>query len=113
TSRGDTFVTTTQVGPVAEPRRPRITPRKIPFFNYPHLYLQREAELRDTVLGVLKRGAYILQSDLVAFEQRLARYTGAAHALGVANGTDSLHIILRAIRVEIGRASCREREERA
>jgi len=95
-------VTMSRVGPVAPPRRPRIGPRKVPFFSYPHLFAPHEEELRDAVLGVLQRGAYILQADLSEFERRLASYTGAKYALGVANGTDSLHIILRAVGVGPG-----------
>ena len=43
------------------------------------------------------------------FEQRLAGFTGAHHAVAVANGTVALHIALKLAGVEIGRASCRER----
>ena len=46
--------------------------------------------------AVMERGAFILQSDLVEFETALANFTGAQHALGVANGTDALIIGLRA-----------------
>lgn len=46
--------------------------------------------------AVMDRGAFILQSDLVEFETALAGFTGAKHALGVANGTDGLIIALRA-----------------
>src|SRR5437867_345546 len=50
----------------------------------------------------MERGAYILQSDLVAFEKTLARFVGATDAIGVANGTDGLIIALRAVGVGSG-----------
>jgi dTDP-4-amino-4,6-dideoxygalactose transaminase len=50
----------------------------------------------------MRRGAYILQSDLQEFEKQLAAFTGAQYALGVGNGTDSLHIILRALGIGPG-----------
>lgn len=50
----------------------------------------------------MERGAFILQSDLVEFEAALAGFTGASHALGVANGTDALIIALRAMGIGPG-----------
>jgi len=69
---------------------------QVPFFDYPHLYRQTTSQLRAAVCDVMERGAYILQSNLADFEQRLEAYLSVKHAWGVANGTDSLHIILRA-----------------
>lgn len=43
-----------------------------------------------------KRGAFIMQRDLVEFEEKLADYTGSKYALGVANATDGLQIALMA-----------------
>jgi dTDP-4-amino-4,6-dideoxygalactose transaminase len=68
----------------------------IPFFRYPHLFAQQRDEILNAVTAVMDRGAFILQSDLVEFETALAGFTGAKHALGVANGTDALIIALRA-----------------
>jgi dTDP-4-amino-4,6-dideoxygalactose transaminase len=50
----------------------------------------------------MERGAFILQSDLVEFETRVASFTSAKYALGVANGTDALIIALRAAGVGPG-----------
>jgi dTDP-4-amino-4,6-dideoxygalactose transaminase len=68
----------------------------IPFFRYPHLFAQQREEILKVMTAVMDRGAFILQSDLVEFEASLASFTGARHALGVANGTDALNIALRA-----------------
>jgi dTDP-4-amino-4,6-dideoxygalactose transaminase len=78
------------------------TSTSIPFFRYPHLFNQQRDELLAAVLDVMERGAYILQNDLVEFERRLAEYVGVPHALGVANGTDSMIIGLRAMGVKPG-----------
>jgi dTDP-4-amino-4,6-dideoxygalactose transaminase len=72
------------------------TRMSIPFFRYPHLFEQQRDEILKALTAVMDRGAYILQSDLVEFETALAGFTGAKHALGVANGTDGLNIALRA-----------------
>ena len=76
--------------------------REVPFFNYPHVFMQREQELVDIVRDVGARGAYILQRDLEQFERNLADFVGAGYALGVANGTDALIIALRAAGIEDG-----------
>src|SRR5687768_6352203 len=68
----------------------------IPFFRYPHLFAQQREDILKAMTSVMDRGAFILQSDLVEFETGLAGFTGAKHALGVANGTDALIIALRA-----------------
>ena len=61
----------------------------IPFFRYPHLFAQQREDILKAMTSVMDRGAFILQSDLVEFETALAGFTGAEHALGVANGTDA------------------------
>jgi dTDP-4-amino-4,6-dideoxygalactose transaminase len=61
--------------------------RSVPFFNYPALFAAKETEYMAVIRDVLARGAYIMQSDLHTFEERLAGYVGARHALGVADGT--------------------------
>ena len=70
---------------------------KVPFFNYKKLY-QKDKNLIDNVYkDVMSRGAFILQDDLKKFEIKLAKYCGSKFALGVANGTDALWLILKAI----------------
>jgi len=76
--------------------------RSIPFFNYPALYGQDEAALSDVVLGVLRRGAYIMQRDLEEFESMLAEYLGVRHAIGLGDGTMAIHFGLRAAGIGAG-----------
>ena len=63
---------------------------KIPFFNYPALFEQRKEEYINIVQDVLSRGAYIMQQELIDFENDLAKYLGVKHAIGVADGTMAL-----------------------
>jgi dTDP-4-amino-4,6-dideoxygalactose transaminase len=70
--------------------------RTIPFFNYPALFAREEKELMPIIHDVLRRGAYIMQKDLVQFEENLARYLGVRHVIGVADGTVALMMGLRA-----------------
>lgn len=74
----------------------RETMKNIPFFNYPALFEQRKGEYLNIVQDVLSRGAYIMQQDLIDFENDLAKYLGVKHAIGVADGTMALLISLMA-----------------
>ena len=81
---------------------PASTSMSIPFFRYTHLFAQQREEILGAMTAVMDRGAFILQSDLVEFETRIANFTNAKYALGVANGTDALIIALRAAGVGPG-----------
>jgi dTDP-4-amino-4,6-dideoxygalactose transaminase len=76
--------------------------RAIPFFPYAQTFLSEEDGLVAIFRDVGRRGAFILQEDGRRFEDNLARFLGARHALGVANATDGLLIALRAVGVHPG-----------
>jgi dTDP-3-amino-3,4,6-trideoxy-alpha-D-glucose transaminase len=59
-------------------------------------------ELRAAVERVMDSERYILGPEVAAFEQEFAAFCGAAHAVGVANGTEALTIALRAMGVGPG-----------
>jgi dTDP-4-amino-4,6-dideoxygalactose transaminase len=70
--------------------------RSVPFFNYPHVFNVHAKEFMAIFQDIGERGAFIAQQDMRDFEQHLAGFTGASHALGFSNATDGLHIALRA-----------------
>ena len=55
-----------------------------------------EDRLKAAVDGVIDSGRYILGPEVTEFENRLAGYVGAKHAIGCANGTDALLLPLMA-----------------
>jgi len=59
-------------------------------------------QLRAAIERVLESGRYILGPEVSAFEREFASHCGAAHGVGVANGTDAITIALRAMRVGEG-----------
>jgi dTDP-3-amino-3,4,6-trideoxy-alpha-D-glucose transaminase len=63
--------------------------------------------LRDEALEVFERvaeaGAFSLGSELLAFEDEFAAYCGAAHGIGVANGTVAIELALAALGAGPGR----------
>jgi dTDP-3-amino-3,4,6-trideoxy-alpha-D-glucose transaminase len=64
--------------------------------------LPLRSELRAAIERVLDSERYILGPEVAAFEREFAAYCGAAHAVGVANGTDAITIALRAMGVGPG-----------
>jgi dTDP-3-amino-3,4,6-trideoxy-alpha-D-glucose transaminase len=59
-------------------------------------------EIDRAIAGVLDDKRFILGPNVAAFEEEFAAYCGAAHGIGVANGTDALTIALRAMGVGPG-----------
>lgn len=55
-----------------------------------------EPDLSLSIQRVLNAGWYLLGTEVKAFEEEYATYTGTKHAIGVANGLDALRLILRA-----------------
>lgn len=68
----------------------------------------QQAVLRENIdaaiKGVLDHGQYIMGPEVVEFETELCNFTGAKHALGCANGTDALSLVLMAWQVGPGDA---------
>ncbi len=79
-----------------------MTKRSVPFFDYPRAYLDDRDELLKIIDDVGNRGAFIMQKDLMEFESTLAEYTGASHAIGVANATDGLELSWMALGLRPG-----------
>src|SRR5215213_9308405 len=52
-------------------------------------------EIETAVHAVLEKGSYILGPEVSAFEQEFAAWIGVRHAIGVANGTDAIELLLR------------------
>ena len=60
----------------------------------------QQAKIRDgldaAIARVLNHGQYIMGAEVKQFEQELQEFTGAAHALTCANGTDALTLVMMA-----------------
>ncbi|MSU35432.1 MAG: DegT/DnrJ/EryC1/StrS family aminotransferase [Pedosphaera sp.] len=65
-------------------------------------YLASKSEIDEAIQRVLNSGRYILGPEVESFEREFAREVGAAHCLGVANGTDALVVALRALEIGPG-----------
>jgi dTDP-4-amino-4,6-dideoxygalactose transaminase len=74
----------------------------IPFFNYKDLFNKNKETLVDIFSSIGGRGAYIMQNDLLDFENKIAEYSGTRYAIGVGNATDAMQLLLKAGNVGSG-----------
>jgi dTDP-4-amino-4,6-dideoxygalactose transaminase len=75
---------------------------KVPFLDLKAPYRELKDEMDAACARVLESGWFILGGEVEAFEQEFARYCGARHCVGVGNGLEALHLILRAMGVGAG-----------
>lgn len=74
----------------------------IPFVDLAAQQDRLRSEIEAGIARVLAHGQYILGPEVAELEERLAGYTGAAHCISCANGTDALQIALMALGVRPG-----------
>lgn len=74
----------------------------IPICDLKQQYLSLKTEIDAALCRAAESGHYILGPQVKAFEREIAAYCGCAHAAGVGNGTDALHLALRALRIGPG-----------
>ena len=74
----------------------------IPFLDLKAPYLELKHELDEAIARVVSSGWFIGGTEVDQFEEDYAEYCCAAHAVGVANGLDALHLALRAMDVGPG-----------
>ncbi len=65
-------------------------------------YLAHRSELDAAIRTVLEGPTYILGEHVSRFEDAFAAYVGVTHGIGVNNGTDAIHLALRALRIGPG-----------
>jgi dTDP-4-amino-4,6-dideoxygalactose transaminase len=70
--------------------------KNVPFLDMNSPYHELKAELDDAYQRVMESGWYILGQEVETFEQEFARYCNVRHCIGVGNGLEALHLILRA-----------------
>lgn len=68
----------------------------IPFLDLKAINLRQRADFHRALDQVLDSGWFILGKETESFEHEFADYCGTNHAIGVANGLDALHLVLRA-----------------
>ncbi|WP_422639763.1 DegT/DnrJ/EryC1/StrS family aminotransferase [Undibacterium umbellatum] len=70
--------------------------KSLPYLELKPQHQDLRAELNQAFNEVLDSGWFIQGKQLEAFEAEYAAYCGSQHCVGVGNGMDALHLILRA-----------------
>jgi dTDP-4-amino-4,6-dideoxygalactose transaminase len=76
--------------------------RQIPFLDLKASYLELKEDMDKACHRVMESGRYVLGAEVGAFEQEFADYCDVKHCIGVGNGLDALHLILRAMEIGPG-----------
>lgn len=74
----------------------------VPFFDITRQNQALEKEISSAIDRVVSSGRYILGENVAHLEQEVAAYCGTKFAVGVASGTDALHLALRACGIKAG-----------
>ena len=74
----------------------------VPFVDLQAQYASIKPEIDRALRDVIAQTAFIGGPFVRAFEEEFAHYCGAAHCVGVANGTDAIAIALRAVGIGPG-----------
>jgi dTDP-4-amino-4,6-dideoxygalactose transaminase len=75
---------------------------KVSFLDLKAPYLELKSELYDAYRRVMESGWFILGQEVEAFESEFAAYCDAKYCVGVGNGLEALHLILRAMEIGTG-----------
>lgn len=82
---------------------PAGTATTLPLFDLARQWPALREEALEVFEAIAAAGAFSLGGELEAFEAEFAAYCGAAHGVGVANGTVAIELALRALGAGPGR----------
>lgn len=74
----------------------------IPVLDLKLQYQNHKAEIDAAMQEAAANAAYILGPNVKALEPAVAAYCDSAYGIGVGNGTDALHLAMRALRIGPG-----------
>lgn len=74
----------------------------IPMLDLQIQYKEIRDEVQRTLQSILESGSFILGPNVKTLEKEVAAYHGVDYAVGVASGTDSLHLALMALGIGEG-----------
>lgn len=74
----------------------------VPYLNLEKLHNPIQNELDQAIHTVCQRNWFIMGAALEQFEQEYAAYCGTKYCIGVGNGLDALHLILKGYGIGVG-----------
>jgi len=69
---------------------------QVPFLDLNRMHNPIRSRLDEAYHRVMDSGWFIMGPELAAFETEFAAYSNVKHCIGVGNGLDALHLLLRA-----------------
>ena len=75
---------------------------KVPFVDLKAQYLSIQGEIDAAIRDVISKTAFIGGKPIKDFEDSFAELYGIEHCISVANGTDSLYIIMKMLGIGLG-----------
>ena len=75
---------------------------QVPFLDLKAPYRELKDEMDAAYQRIMESGWFILGEELNAFEREFSEYCGADYCIGVGNGLEALHLILRALDIGPG-----------
>ena len=74
----------------------------IPLVDLKSQFVSIKDEIVESMEHVISSCGFVLGDDVKEFEKRFADYTDTKHCIGVASGTDALHLALKALGIGPG-----------
>ncbi len=78
------------------------TEQAVPLLDLVAQYRPLKAEIMEAIERVADSQGFVLGPEVRAFEEEIARYCGAGHAIGVSSGTDALLVAMMALGIGAG-----------
>ncbi len=74
----------------------------IPFLDLARLHQPVRSQLDEACRRVMDSGRFVMGAELEAFESEFAAFSEVRHCVGVGNGLEALHLLLRAYDIGLG-----------
>jgi dTDP-4-amino-4,6-dideoxygalactose transaminase len=74
----------------------------VPFVDMYAQYLTIKNEIDEAIKDVIKNSSFIRSNNVTKFENEFADVLGVKHCVSCANGTDSLYILMKGLKIQPG-----------
>lgn len=74
----------------------------VPFVDMYAQYLTIKNEIDEAINDVIKNSSFIRSNNVTIFENEFAGVLGVKHCVSCANGTDSLYILMKGLKIQPG-----------
>ena len=74
----------------------------IPMLDLKAQYLPLKEEIKTALKQIIENGQFVLGENVRSLEKEIASYHSVSKGIGLASGTDSLHLCLKALGIRGG-----------